>query len=108
MKIDRAIYLIINILSFYVLPLCITNTSLVMLIMIFFIPGIIATTSFLYGYKSGKIDYMYSILTALLFIPAIYIYMNITAWIYVIIYFLVTFVFNVIGKYFRNVKEVNK
>ena len=105
MKSNRAIYLLINILCFYVLPLCITNTSLAMVIMIFVIPGIIAITSFLYGYKSGKIDYIYSILTALLFIPVIVIYMNMTAWIYVIIYFVIVVCFNSLGKYIRKNKE---
>lgn len=108
MKSNRAIYLLINVLSFYVLHLCITNTLLAMVIMLFVIPGIIAVTSFLYGYESGKIDFMYSILTALLFIPAIFIYMNMTAWIYVIIYFVIVVMFNSFGKYMRKFRGQNK
>ncbi len=99
MKLKKMLpYLIVNILSFYLLPLLMRDTGSAMLILLFILPIIVAITSSIYGYESNKIDLIYSLLIAILFIPTIFVYMNITAWVYTIGYFIVSILFNFIGK----------
>lgn len=91
-------YLFINILSYLVLPLLIFDTSSAILILIIALPVILATTSFIYGYKEGEFNYLYCIITSFLFIIPISLYMNSSALIYIIIYLLITALFNSLGK----------
>lgn len=100
-------YLIINILSFYLLPLLMVDTGSSMFILLTVIPFILLATSVIYGIKSSKTDIVYSLLVGILFIPAIYIYMNSSALIYVPGYFLIALLFNFIGSVL-NIKKVNK
>ena len=91
-------YLLINILSYLVLPLLIFDIGSAILILIITLPVILATTSFIYGYKEGQINFLYCIVTSFLFIIPIFLYMNSSALVYMIIYLLITTLFNFLGK----------
>lgn len=89
---------IVIVLSYYLLPFLIVDTGSAMFILLIILPVIVALNSSIYGYKSNKFDFVYNILVALLFIPVIYIHMNSSAWVYVLGYFVVSVLFNFIGK----------
>lgn len=86
------------IISYYLLPLLISDTGSAMFILLVILPLIVALNSSIYGYKSKKFDFTYNILVSILFIPVIFIYMNSSAWVYVLGYFVVSTFFNFIGK----------
>ena len=94
----RLPYLLIIILCFYLLPLFMNDTGSGMLLLLFIFPIVVGLTSGIYGYKIQKIDLMYTSLIILLFIPVIFIYLNSSAFIYVLIYSVISILLNIIGK----------
>jgi hypothetical protein len=50
-----------------------------------------------YG-AAKSFDFIFCIFIGLLFIPAMFIFYNATAWIYILIYFGVSFIANIIGQ----------
>ena len=95
------IYLLINTLFFYLLPLIIKSAGSGMFVLLLVLPLIIAFSSFIYGFKHQKRNYIYSLIITLIFVPTIFIYYNSSAFIYVPIYLLISLAFNYTGKAFK-------
>ena len=78
-------YLVVNLLTFYILPIIIRDTGTGMLILIIIIPLITLMTSLLYGLKNS-FEWLYPLLVMAIFLPSIFIYYNESALIYALIY----------------------
>lgn len=92
-------YLLIIMISYYLLPyLLIKDTGSGMSTLLFLLPIIISVTSHIYGYKLKKLNLLFNILVGLLFLPVIFIYMNIYGLIYIIIYSIISLILNYLGK----------
>lgn len=89
-------YLLIILLAFYTLPFLIIDTGSGMSILLFIFPVICFLVSIIYGIKE-KFNFFYSILVAILFIPTIFIYYNDSAFVYCIIYGIISLISNYIG-----------
>ncbi|MEK6454747.1 hypothetical protein [Caldifermentibacillus hisashii] len=99
-NIKRALpYLTIIMLSFYLLPLLIKDTGTGMTMLLVVIPCICFICSFVYGMKNSFHPF-YTIVVAILFVPSIFIFYNITAWIYIVIYGITALIGNLIGMIF--------
>ena len=70
-----------------------------MLIMLIGIPVICFITSIVFGIKHS-FKLLYPITVALLFVPTIFMFYNSTAWVYIIVYGVIAFIGNFIGKLF--------
>lgn len=92
-------YAVVLVADFYLLPCLIKNTSIAILMMLCIIPLIAFSCSVIYGVRQG-FDYLMPMIAVILFFPTIFIYYNESAWIYVIIYGIVTFIGNGIGNTF--------
>ncbi len=92
-------YLVINILSFYLLPLLIQTTGTAIFILLIGIPLICFLTSFVYSTKNGFV-WFYPVVISVLFIPTIFIFYNYTAWVYIFGYGIVALIGNLIGRLF--------
>lgn len=92
-------YMIILILNFYLLPLLVKDTGMAMFIMLCIIPIITFCCSVAYGVRQGFNLYL-PVTVALLFAPTIFIYYNYTAWVYIIVYALISLVGTGIGRLF--------
>ena len=89
-------YLVFNILNFYILPLFINGTGSGMVILLVIIPLICLCISAIYG-KCYSFNIVYPFTVAISFIPAIWIYLNESAWIYVPAYGIIALLGNLIG-----------
>ena len=92
-------YMIILILNFYLLPLLVKDTGMAMLIMLCIIPAITFCCSVAYGVRQG-FNLNLCVTVALLFVPTIFIYYNYTAWVYIVVYALISLVGTGIGRLF--------
>lgn len=92
-------YLIIIMLSFYLLPLVMKDTGAAMTMLLVVIPAICFICSILYGIKNS-IDLVYVAVVAILFMPAILIFYNASAWAYVPGYGIIALAGNVVGMFF--------
>lgn len=75
-------YLLVFVVLFYLLPLVIKDTGSGMFILLLVTPVSLLVTGFVYGIKEG-FSIAPAILAGILFIPAIYIIHNDSAWFYV-------------------------
>lgn len=91
-------YLVVNIIGFYLLPLCMNNTGSAMLVLLLVNPILVFCTAYSYGNKYHKFDVLYPLLIGLFFIPVIYIYMNFSALYLVVIYIVMAMIGLFIGK----------
>lgn len=92
-------YLIIIILSFYLLPFVMKDTGAAMTMLLVVIPAICFICSILYGVKNS-ISLAYVTAVAILFVPAIFIFYNASAWIYVPGYGIIALAGNAVGMIF--------
>lgn len=92
-------YIIVLILNFYLLPLLATDTGMAMFIMLCIIPTITFCCSVACGVRQGFNLYL-PVTVALLFAPTIFIYYNYTAWVYIIVYVLISLMGTGIGRLF--------
>ena len=90
-------YLLIILIAFYVLPLFIADTGSGMFMLLLVIPVICTIVSLVYG-KKEKFNLVYSLIVAVLFIPAVFIYFNDSALVYVLLYGIISLLSNYIGK----------
>lgn len=81
----RLPYVLICASSFYLLPLLGGSTGSFMAILLLITPLICFFTSFAYGFKHGW-DFAFPVGIGMLFIPAIFIHYNDSAWVYAVIY----------------------
>lgn len=91
------IYYLIIFITFYFIPLFIKDTGSGMFILLIIIPLITLITSIIYGFRN-TFDFIYPLIVAILFIPTLFIYYNISAWVYIIAYSLIAFIGELLGK----------
>lgn len=89
-------YLFVIILSFYLLPFLIKDTGSGMFILLLGIPIVCLIVSLLYGMKNS-FNWLFSLLVSLLFIPAVFIFYNESAAIYILVYGIISVIANYIG-----------
>ena len=92
-------YLIIIILSFYLLPFVMKDTGTAMTMLLVVIPAICFVCSILYGIKNS-FDLFYVTAVSILFVPAIFIFYNASAWVYVPGYGIIASAGNAVGMIF--------
>lgn len=78
-------FLLIIIISFYLLPLIIKDTGAGMLVLLVALPIISLICSLIYGLKNGFRP-LFSILLMVLYIPSVFLIYNSSAMIYALIY----------------------
>lgn len=86
---------------FYFLPLLGNSTGSFMVILLVMVPLSCFAISFVYGFKNGW-NLFFSIAVGILFIPAVFIYFNRTAWVYVVGYSIISSVGVFVGKTIRS------
>ena len=91
------IYYFIILIAFYIVPMLIKDTGSGMFILLIVIPLITLITSIIYGLRN-TFDFIYPLLVAILFIPTLFIYYNISAWVYIIAYSLIAIIGEILGK----------
>jgi CDP-diglyceride synthetase len=97
---ENIVHIIINLIT-YLSLLLIKDTGSGMMILIILIPLLISINSIIYGFKSENFDLLYIIISALLFIPFVYILMNESALVYVLIYLIIITIFYIIGYFIK-------
>lgn len=107
MKIKKKIiFYIINILSFYVLPLLIKDTGSAMFVILIIMPVICFTNSVFYGLKNG-FKFLYGLIVAFMFIPTIFIFYNSSACIYIVVFGVIALIGNLVGAIFCKSERKN-
>ena len=81
----NSIFYILLIVDFYIIPCFIKDTGSAMVVMLVMIPMICLATSIMYGIRNG-VDFRYALITAIMFIPSVFMFYNSSAWIYVVVY----------------------
>lgn len=89
-------FLLIIIISFYLLPLVINDTGTGMLVLLVALPIISLTCSLIYGLKNG-FQPLFSILLMAIYIPSVFLIYNSSAMIYALIYGVLSLVGMFIG-----------
>lgn len=91
------VYYFIIFITFYLIPILIQDTGSGMFILLIVIPLITLITSIIYGLRN-VFDFIYPLIVAILFIPTLFIYYNIFAWVYIIAYSLIALIGEILGK----------
>lgn len=99
-------YILIYIIAFFLVPLVITNKGAFMLVLLAIFPVLCIGLSIMYGAKYG-FDILYVVLVPLIFAITIFIYYNITVWVYIVAYLGITILGNAIGGLIR-LKDVKR
>ncbi|PKM70253.1 MAG: exosortase [Firmicutes bacterium HGW-Firmicutes-19] len=94
-------YLFVIAVSFYLLPLLGSSTGDFMVIMLVIMPLTCFAISCFYGFKNGW-SLIFPIAVGILFIPAIFIHFNSTAWVYIVGYSVISLAGVFFGKTFKN------
>jgi hypothetical protein len=94
-------YFLASAASFYLFPLLGNSTGSFMLILLVIIPLTCFVISFIYGFKNGW-NMFFPIAIGILFIPAIFIYFNSTAWVYIVGYSIISSAGVFVGKAINN------
>lgn len=89
-------FVLIILISFYLLPLSIKDTGSGMLVLLVALPVISFICSFIYGLKNG-FQPLFSILLMALYIPSVFLIYNSSAIIYTLIYGVLSFIGMYIG-----------
>ena len=84
-------------INFYLLPLFMKNTGTAMLLMLFVMPFASFVTAVIYGMRRG-FSPLLSLLARLLFIPAVFIYFNSSAWVYAVFHAAAVFAGTALGR----------
>ena len=104
-------YLIILFVTFYAIPLVISDTGSAIVILLFIIPFIVFICSVTYGINQG-FSILFTVIVAALFAPTVFLHYNSSALIYIPIYFIISLVGNLFGgalkTYIRNKKPHEK
>lgn len=89
-------YLFVQLLIFYFIPIVIKDTGSAMFTMLVMIPILSFITSLILGYRD-KLQPLFPLCVMIVFIPSIYLFYNESAWIYILVYGIISFVGNLIG-----------
>ena len=90
------IFLLINIAFFYILPSLIVDTSSAMIVLLAILPLSCLFVAIIYG-SLNSFHISYPLLTALAFTPAVWIFFNESAWVYIPAYEAIALIGNLIG-----------
>ncbi|MDO9593129.1 MAG: hypothetical protein Q7I98_08125 [Erysipelotrichaceae bacterium] len=93
-------YLLAVAVAFYLLPLLGSSTGDFMVIMLIIMPLACLAISYFYGFKNGW-NVIFPIAVGILFIPAIFIHFNSSAWVYIVGYSVVSAAGVFVGKAFK-------
>lgn len=96
-------YAIFMALVFYGLPNLIQDTGSAMFILLSVLPLATFLAALVYGYKEG-FCLLYLLMVVLLFLPTLFLFYNISAWIYVVIYGLLAALGMGLGRWFKSIK----
>lgn len=95
---DMLPFLGIIMIDFYLLPMMMRDTGTAILMLLVVVPSICFLCSLIYGLKKS-FSILYSAIVAVLFIPSIFIFYNVSAWIYIIAYGIIALIGSGIGRY---------
>lgn len=93
-------YLMVNVITFYLLTLLIKDTGSAMFILLFAIPVITFVNAIICGSKNS-FDILYPLLVMVIFVPYVLIYMNESATIYIFIYGAISLIGYFVGSRLR-------
>lgn len=88
------------ILNFYLIPFLIRDTGSGMFVLLIVMPLVCFITSIIYGIKNG-FHFWFTLVVAVLFAPSIFIFYNLTAWIYIVVFGVIALLGNMIALPFR-------
>ena len=91
-------YVLLLLLDFYLLPVWIRDTGSAILMLLCIIPIGCFIGSVLYGFRRG-IGLYYPLLVAALFVPSLFLYYNISAWVYLVVYGILAFLGEALGSF---------
>ncbi len=94
------LYILAMLIAYYLLPMLIVDTGMGILVLLLAIPIIIFASAFLYGRFRG-FSFFITIATPTFFVPAVFIFFNETATVYVAIYTVVAILGNILGEVFH-------
>lgn len=100
-------YLLVMFLTFYVLPLFARDTGSAMLILLMIMPMIDLACSLRYGQSEG-FCWLYTLIVTILFVPTVFLYYNLSAWVYIIGYGFLALTGNYSGYMLLKRKEKNQ
>ena len=89
-------FYILLFVDFYAIPWFIKDTGSAMIVMLMIIPLICFITSVFYGIRNG-VDFWYILIVAIMFTPSIFVFYNSSAWVYVVVYTVVSLLGNLIA-----------
>ena len=95
------VYYFIIFITFYLIPILIQDTGSGMFILLIVIPLITLITSIIYGLRN-VFDFIYPLIVAILFIPTLFIYYYASAWTYIIVYYMIEVIGELLGKKIKN------
>lgn len=98
-------YFIIIWSSYYLLPLLAQSKSAMISMFLIFIPLIVVIVSFIYGLKIKHFYLFFSVIVGISFIPAVYIFMNSSALVYVLIYTALSILCSTLGRFIEWFKK---
>lgn len=95
-------YGVVLLLTYYVLPLLISDTGMGMLVLLFVVPLVCFVCALVYGARWG-FGWFFVLFGVLLFLPSVFVFYNSSALVYVFVYGVVLLVGNVFGLLFYRV-----
>ncbi len=101
---ERLVHIIINFFIYFVVFFIKDEKSTLHIILVI-IPVVLMINSFIYGLRARGCDSIYSIVSALVFIPFMYIKLDDTYWIYLLMYLGLIMMSNVIGSFLSNLRK---
>ncbi len=90
-------YVFLMAVNFWILPAGIRNTGLAMVMMLVGLPLITLIIAVFHAWKAGSAT-VFAVVTGILFIPAIFLYFNESAWVYAPAYAVIALIGGIIGK----------
>ncbi|HPW53210.1 MAG TPA: hypothetical protein PK631_02445 [Erysipelotrichaceae bacterium] len=97
-------YLLVNIVAFYLLPLIAKDTESILFVLLIALPANCFVTAAVFG-ALNSFNLLYPIFVGLLFIPAVFIYLNESALFYCVIYGVIALMGNFIGMLFFKITK---
>lgn len=97
------VYVILILISLYALPFFIQDTGSAMAVLLTYIPISVFVVSIVFGLKN-EFPYVLPALVAVLFIPTIFIYYNVSATVYVFGYYFVSLLGVALGQLIRKLR----
>lgn len=94
-------YVLLMAVNLWILPAVIRDTGTAMVMMLASLPLITLIIAAFHAWKAG-LAIVFALVTGILFIPAIFLYFNESAWIYAPAYAVIALIGGVVGKSLRS------